>query len=56
MVAGNGSEVAHFILKARLSTLAIQGLTPEEAESVNNAAGTAAAGTGGTGGTGGGKP
>jgi prepilin-type N-terminal cleavage/methylation domain-containing protein len=33
-IQGHGGEFSHFVLKARLSTMAIQGLTPEEAETI----------------------
>lgn len=48
----DGSKHAYFVLKARISTLALNGLTPEEAETVNKSSGTGT-GTTGTGSTGG---
>ena len=39
IVGGVGNDTAHFVLKARISTMAIEGLTPDEAESLNNAQG-----------------
>jgi hypothetical protein len=41
---GEGPEFSHFVLKGRLPTLAIEGLTPEEAEEIDKS-GTAATGT-----------
>ena len=55
---GQGTEFSHFVLKARLSTLALEGLTPEEAEveagdSTENTEGSSGEGAGdNTGGTG----
>lgn len=49
IVGGVGNETAHFVLKARISTLAIEGLTPDEAEAANGTQGSDPDGTGGDG-------
>ncbi len=48
---GDGSRHAYFVLKARISTLALNGLTPEEAETLNKSGTTAGAGAAGSGGS-----
>ncbi len=47
---GDGSLNSYFVLKAKISTLALNGLTPEEAETMNQSGGTG--NTGSTGSTG----
>lgn len=38
--AGDGSRHAYFVLKAQISTMALNGLTPEEAETMNQSGNT----------------
>ena len=47
---GDGSRHAHFVLKAQISTMALNGLTPEEAETMNQSDGTGNTGNTGSGG------
>jgi prepilin-type N-terminal cleavage/methylation domain-containing protein len=44
IVQGHGGKFSHFVLKARLSTMALEGLTPEEAEIQAEGQGTSSEG------------
>ena len=43
---GDGSQHSYFVLKAQISTLALNGLTPEEAETMSKSTGTGTSGAG----------
>jgi prepilin-type N-terminal cleavage/methylation domain-containing protein len=45
----NAPPHAYFVLKAQISTMALNGLTPTEAETMNKSSGTGTSGTGATG-------
>ena len=52
---GDGSRHSYFVLKAQISTMALNGLTPEEAETMSESGGTGDTGDTGNTGSGGGN-